>query len=90
MGAEIVYDKVTGLQDYSDHKGVQTEYGGELLAKAVILATGARVRPLGLENEDRFIGSGVSYCATCDGAFLKIKTWPLSAAAIQRSMMRWY
>ena len=49
------------------------EYGGELLAKAVILATGARVRPLGLENEDRFIGSGVSYCATCDGAFFKDK-----------------
>ena len=40
MGAEIVYDKVTGLQDYGSHKGVQTEYGGELLAKAVILATG--------------------------------------------------
>ena len=57
----------------SSHKGVQTEYGGELLAKAVILATGARVRPLGLENEDRFIGSGVSYCATCDGAFFKDK-----------------
>ena len=73
MGAEIVYDKVTGLQDYGSHKGVQTEYGGELLAKAVILATGARVRPLGLENEDRFIGSGVSYCATCDGAFFKDK-----------------
>ena len=74
MGAEIVYDKVTGLQDYGSHKGVQTEYGGELLAKAVILATGARVRPLGLENEDRFIGSGVSYCATCDGAFYKDRT----------------
>ena len=73
MGAEIVYDKVTGLQDYGSHKGVRTEYGGELLAKAVILATGARVRPLGLENEDRFIGSGVSYCATCDGAFFKDK-----------------
>lgn len=73
MGAEIVYDKVTGLQDYGSHKGVQTEYGGELLAQAVILATGARVRPLGLTNEDRFIGSGVSYCATCDGAFFKNK-----------------
>ncbi len=39
----------------------------------MILATGARVRPLGLENEDKFIGSGVSYCATCDGAFFKDK-----------------
>ena len=65
---------MTGLQDYGSHKGIQTEYGGELLAKAVILATGARVRPLGLENEDRFIGSGVSYCATCDGAFYKDRT----------------
>lgn len=73
MGAEIAYDKVTGLHDYGNHKGVQTEYGGELLAKTVILATGARVRPLGLENEDKFIGAGVSYCATCDGAFFKDK-----------------
>ena len=40
----------------------------------MILATGARVRPLGLENEDRFIGSGVSYCATVTEPFLKIKT----------------
>lgn len=73
MGAEIVYDKATGLKDYGDHKGVQTEYGGELLAKAVILATGARVRPLGLPEEEKFVGSGVSYCATCDGAFFKDK-----------------
>lgn len=73
MGAEIVYDKVVGLKDYGNHKGVQTEYGGELLGKTVILATGARVRPLGLFNEERFIGSGVSYCAACDGAFFKDK-----------------
>ena len=73
MGAAVIYDKVTALHDYGDHKGVQTEYGGELLAKTVILATGARVRPLGLANEDKFIGAGVSYCATCDGAFFKGK-----------------
>lgn len=73
LGAEVVYDTVTGLNEYGSHKGVQTEYSGELLGKAVILATGARVRPLGLANEEKFIGSGVSYCATCDGAFFKGK-----------------
>ena len=39
--------------------------------KAVILATGAKNRPLGLEHEEELTGSGVSYCATCDGAFYK-------------------
>lgn len=46
----------------------------EFEAKAVIVATGASPRKLGIENEERFTGLGVSYCATCDGAFYKDKT----------------
>ena len=73
MGAEIVYDKVVEINERGAYKAVVTEFSGELYAKAVILATGAKVRPLGLENEERFIGAGISYCATCDGAFFKDK-----------------
>ena len=42
--------------------------------KAIIIATGANPRKLDIQGEDEFIGSGVSYCATCDGAFMKDKT----------------
>ena len=43
-------------------------------AKAIILAVGCYHRKLGLENEDKLIGKGISYCATCDGHFYKDKT----------------
>ena len=46
---------------------------GVYRARSVILAPGARPRPIGCENEDRFIGRGVSYCATCDGFFFRNK-----------------
>ena len=45
----------------------------EYEAKAVILATGAKNRKLGVEKEDEFVGKGISYCATCDGAFFRNK-----------------
>ena len=45
--------------------------GGTYEARTVILATGASPRPIGCENEKDFIGRGVSYCATCDGAFFR-------------------
>ena len=45
----------------------------EYRAKSIIIATGASPRPLGVEGEKEFIGRGVSYCATCDGAFFKDK-----------------
>ena len=48
--------------------------GGEVEAKAIIIATGAKNRKLDVENEDKFTGYGVSYCATCDGAFFKGQT----------------
>lgn len=46
---------------------------GELVSKSLILATGAKHRLLGVEGEERLTGQGVSYCATCDGAFFKNK-----------------
>lgn len=54
-------------------KSVKTRKN-EYRANSVIIATGASPRPLGAKGEKEFIGRGVSYCATCDGAFFKDKT----------------
>lgn len=72
LGAEVVYEKVTGIEDKGSYKRVLTE-SGSYEARSVILATGAKNRPLGLDHEQELIGAGVSYCATCDGAFFKGK-----------------
>ncbi len=69
LGAELKYEQVTGIED-GEVKKVKTS-SGEYECKAIILATGAKNRPLGLDKETEFIGSGISYCATCDGAFFK-------------------
>lgn len=71
LGSEIKFEKVVEIKD-GDLKEVVTNkntYKG----KTVILATGAFNRKLGLTNEDLLVGRGVSYCATCDGAFYKGK-----------------
>jgi thioredoxin reductase (NADPH) len=72
LGAEIKYEKVVKIIDSGAEKIVKTEEN-EYHAKAVILATGTEVRKLGLEHESEYAGRGVSYCATCDGAFYKDK-----------------
>lgn len=72
LGAEVVYEKVTGIEDKGSYKRVLTE-SGSYEARSVILATGAKNRPLGLDHEQELIGAGISYCATCDGAFFKGK-----------------
>ncbi|MCR4892485.1 MAG: thioredoxin-disulfide reductase [Lachnospiraceae bacterium] len=72
LGAKIVYEKVLSVSDKENHKEVKTDKGSHE-CKAVILATGAKNRPLGLDKEQEFIGKGVSYCATCDGAFFRGK-----------------
>ncbi len=70
--AEVECAEVLRIVD-GNPKRVVTD-SGEYEAKAVIIATGAKHRLLGLENEDRFIGEGISFCAVCDGAFYEGKT----------------
>lgn len=72
QGAEIAYEKAVAIEDGGSTKTVRTETN-TYEAKAVIIATGAKNRPLGLASEAKFTGSGVSYCATCDGAFFRGK-----------------
>ena len=71
QGAEMELDEVTAIELDGDVKRVKTEFGGEFEAKAVIIATGARPRMLGVEREAELVGSGVCFCAVCDGAFYK-------------------
>ena len=71
QGAEVELDEVTGLSDEGGVKTVSCESGASFQARAVILATGARPRMLGLDREEELVGSGVGYCAVCDGAFYK-------------------
>ncbi len=72
LGAEVVYEKVIGIEVNGEEKIVHTAKE-DYQAKAVILATGAKNRPLGLEHEKEWIGAGISYCATCDGMFYRGK-----------------
>ncbi|MBQ9414949.1 MAG: FAD-dependent oxidoreductase, partial [Clostridia bacterium] len=73
LGAEFVFEAAIGLETAGEIKTVVTA-NGRYEAKAVILATGSENRRLGLENEEALIGRGVSYCATCDGAFFRGKS----------------
>lgn len=70
LGAIVKYEKVNSIEVQDNIKLVKT--AKEIYeAKAVILATGAKNRSLGLEREDKLLGLGISYCATCDGAFYR-------------------
>ncbi len=72
LGAEVKFEKVINLVLNEKEKQVVTTKN-TYQSKTIILATGADNRKLGLENEDELVGKGVSYCATCDGAFYKNK-----------------
>lgn len=73
LAVTFIFEEVSGIVgDFGDFR-ISTE-DGEYHAKTLILACGTIPRKLGLANEARFEGRGVSYCATCDGAFFKGKT----------------
>ena len=74
LGVPFLEAEVTQITDRGDHKEVHLEGGEVLTAKSVILATGANHKPLGVPGESEFSGAGVSYCATCDGAFFRNRT----------------
>ena len=71
-GVKIEYQKVEKIKKLKNDFSIKTKQG-LFKAKKVIIASGNKVRKLGLENENKFIGKGVSYCASCDGAFYKNK-----------------
>lgn len=71
MGCEVISDIITSV-DFSKRPFVaQSDSGTEYVADALILATGARAKWLGLPSEEKFKGFGVSACATCDGFFYR-------------------
>ena len=71
QGAEVELEEVTAVRLDGDAKTVLCESGAEFSAKALIIATGAKPRMLGLERETELVGNGVCFCAVCDGAFYK-------------------
>ena len=70
LGAAIEFEPVVRVEKEGKDFIVYTEER-EIPCHSVILATGAKNRPLGVEKEESFVGAGVSYCATCDGAFFR-------------------
>ena len=69
LGTEIKFENVMAVTDGLE-KQIKTDQN-VYLGKTVIIATGSKSRTMGLRNEDKLIGKGISYCATCDGAFFK-------------------
>jgi thioredoxin reductase (NADPH) len=71
FGTEIQFEDVTDLDLDGDIKTVTIGSGETFQARSIILSTGSAYRELGLPNEKRLSGHGVSWCATCDGFFFK-------------------
>ena len=74
FGAEILYDDVVSVELDGPVKKISLGNGDVVEAASVIVATGSAYRKLGIPDEDRLSGYGVSWCATCDGAFYREKT----------------
>ncbi len=73
FGLEIVNEEITSVEAGTDLHAVRLAGGSVLRASALILAPGGTARKLGVPGEAEYLGSGVSYCATCDGFFFRGK-----------------
>ena len=73
QGAEVELEEITALQQADGAWRAVCDSGAFYEGRAVILATGAKPRMLGIRREEELVGSGVGYCAVCDGAFYKGK-----------------
>ena len=74
LGTDFEYDKIVKIEgSFEEGFKLTTEFGKTCEGKTVILACGAKNRHLGLPMEEKLLGRGISYCATCDGAFFKGK-----------------
>ncbi len=71
-GAEVEFSDVLEYHLEGAEKSVRT-YNGEIKGKTIVLCMGASAKQLNVENERKYIGKGISYCATCDGTFFKDK-----------------
>ena len=71
FGAQLVTDDITEMKLDSDVKELKDGSGNTIKSRAVILAMGSAYKEIGLKNEKRLSGRGVSWCATCDGFFFK-------------------
>lgn len=74
FGTELITDDIVEMDLTGEIKTVKDGSGNVVQARAVILATGSAYRHIGLANEDRLSGRGVSWCATCDGFFFRDQT----------------
>ena len=74
FGTELITDDVVEMDLKGDVKTIKDGSGSVVQARAVILATGSAYKHIGLANEDRLSGRGVSWCATCDGFFFRDQT----------------
>jgi thioredoxin reductase (NADPH) len=72
FGAVIELGEVTALHDEGEYKRLETT-SGDMLARAVLIATGSDYKKIGVPGEQEYYARGVHYCATCDGAFYRDK-----------------
>jgi thioredoxin reductase (NADPH) len=89
-GCEMKFESITNIEKIDNHFKVTTDLDKEYESKAVILATGTERTKLTIPDEDKYLGKGLSYCATCDANFYKDKIVGViggSSAATMAAMM---
>jgi len=74
LGASMIMDKITNIRKEGELFKITTRGKKVFLAETIVLATGTEHRKMNLPDEDKFLGKGLSYCATCDAMFYKDKT----------------